>query len=149
MLQYRPATIKDGFEVAKNLRTDDLNELLGMGYSHLHVPFGVATSSHATTFFTRNGDLAGVAGVNPESNGQALVWMVCTPAIHNEVFTFVRQAKHWLSEVETEYSLLWNLADARNHMHHKLLRHLGFKALRAVPVGPKQLPYFEIVKLCA
>ena len=148
MLQYRPATLKDGFEVAKNLRTDDLNELLGMGHTHLHIPFGVVTSEHSTTFFTRNGDIAGVAGVSPESNGQGQVWMLCTPAIHNEVITFVRQAKQWITEVEPEYSLLWNLADARNHMHHKLLKHLGFKALRAVPCGPDQLPYFEIVRLC-
>ena len=60
----------------------------------------------------------------------------------------MRQAKKWLDE-QRNYRLLWNLADARNQFHQKLLRLLGFKAITARPVGPYGLPYLEIVKLCA
>ena len=49
--------------------------------------------------------------------------MLCTPLITSKPHTFVRQAKKWLKSVEPEYKLLWNLADARNHVHHKLLKH--------------------------
>ena len=149
MHQYRPSTLRDGLELINNLREEDRDELLGTGHTLLHIPFGVVTSEHATTFFSKKGELAGCAGISPGVDGQAMIWMLCTPVITQEVFTFVRQAKKWLAKVEPEYKLLWNLADARNHVHHKLLKHLGFRALRAIPVGPEQLPYYEIVKLCA
>ena len=149
MTQYRPATIRDAVTVANNLRIEDREEVEGMGQSLLHLPFGVITSSHSTYFFTKDGEAAGIAGIFDLGNGIGQIWMLCTPAIHNQPITFVRQAKLWLSGVEHNYRLLWNLADARNHVHHKLLKHLGFKALRSVPVGSDQLPYYEIVKLCA
>ena len=148
MKQYRPATIRDAVIVANNLRDEDRSEVEGMGLSPLHLPFGIATSSYATYFFTKEDKAAGIAGIADVGDGIGQAWMLCTPEILKEPITFVRQAKLWLSEVEHNYELLWNLADARNHVHHKLLKHLGFKALRAVPCGPDQLPYFEIVKLC-
>ena len=146
--QYRPATIKDGFTVANNIRKEDRQEIEGLGYNLLNIPVGVASSSHATVFYTRAGVTAGVAGINDAEGGVGQIWMLCTEAIHDEPVTFIRQAKQWLTEVEPEYKLLWNLADARNHLHHKLLRYLGFKALRAIPFGEDQNIYFEIVKLC-
>lgn len=148
MTQYRPATIRDGFTVAQNIRKEDLQELRGLGYDLLNIPVGLLTSEHPTVFFTKEGEIAGCAGVNREEGNVGRIWMLCTKAIHKEPITFVRQAKKWLNNIESNYRLLWNLADARNHTHHKLLRHLGFKAIRAIPVGEEQNLYFEIVRLC-
>lgn len=147
MKQYQPATFRDGVTVAKNIRKEDLQEIRGLGFDLVNIPVGVLTSEHATVFHTREGVVAGCAGVNREDGNVGRIWMLCTEAIHDEPVTFVRQAKKWLNEIQPEYRLLWNLADARNHIHHKLLRHLGFKAIRAVPIGDAQ--YYEIVKLCA
>ena len=147
MKYYRPATYKDGLVVLNHLRSEDKAEVEGMGLSLLHVPFGVLASEHAT-YFHVDGEPAGIAGVVRLSPTEGQIWMLCTPLITTRPHTFVRQAKKWLREVEQEYKLLWNLADARNHVHHKLLKHLGFKALRTVPTGPESLPYYEIVKLC-
>ena len=119
-----------------------------MGLPLLHVPFGVLASEHAT-YFHVDEEPAGIAGIVRLSPTEGQIWMLCTPLITTRPHTFVRQAKKWLTSVEREYSLLWNYADARNHVHHKLLKHLGFKALRTVPTGPELLPYYEIVKLCA
>lgn len=147
MTQYRPATIRDGITVAQNIRKEDLQEIRGLGFDLINIPVGVLTSEHPTVFYTREGEIAGCAGVNREEGDVGRIWMLCTEAIHKEPITFVRQAKKWLKDIESDYRLLWNLADARNHVHHKLLRHLGFKAIRAVPVGDTH--YYEIVKLCA
>ena len=148
MSQYKPATFRDGITVAKHIRKEDLQELQGMGVDRLNIPVGIITSEHPTVFFSKEGKTAGVAGVYREEGGIGRIWMLCTDVIHDEPITFVRQAKKWLTQIESEYRLLWNLADARNHVHHKLLRHLGFKALRAVPVGEEQNLYYEIVRLC-
>ena len=148
MKYYRPATYKDGLVVLNHLRSEDKAEVEGMGFPLLHVPLGVLTSEHAT-YFHVDDEPAGIAGVVRLSPTEGQIWMLCTPLITTRPHTFVRQAKKWLRDVEQEYKLLWNLADARNHVHHKLLKHLGFKALRTVPTGPESLPYYEIVKLCA
>ena len=148
--QYRPATIQDGLEVANNLRDEDRAEVEGLGnIPILHVPYGVLISDHATAILMKDGSLGGLAGITQVEKGVGQIWMLCTPNIIQEPITFFRQSKRWMAEVEGNYRLLWNLADARNHVHHQLLRFLGFKALRVIPAGPQQLPYFEIVRLCA
>ena len=148
MKLYRDATVKDGLRVVNNLRPEDRSEMEGIGVSILSLPFGVLISEHAVYFFSKEGKAAGLAGIVRLDNNVGQIWMLCTPVIHDAPITFVREAKKWLDNIQGEYTLLWNVADARNQVHHKLLKHLGFKALRTVPVGPKNLPYYEIVKLC-
>lgn len=146
---HRPATYKDGLLVLNDIRPEDLREVRGMGSTPLQVPFGILISEHATFFHDTDGTPAGLAGVVRLNSHEGQIWMLCTPLITTKPHTFVRGAKRWLKEVEKDYDLLWNLADTRNDVHHKLLKHLGFKAIRTVPTGPQQIPYFEIVKLCA
>lgn len=148
MKLYRDATLKDSLVVANNLRPEDRDEMEGIGYTVLSLPLGVATCEHSTYFFSKEGKPAGLAGIARLDNNVGQIWMLCTPVIHDAPITFVREARKWLENIQGEYKLLWNVADARNQVHHKLLKHLGFKALRTVPVGPKNLPYYEIVKLC-
>ena len=145
----RTATFEDGCRLIRELRIEDRRELEGMGHPILHIPYGILVSNHATLFHDKNGAMAGIAGIVELEPGIGQIWMLCTSVVETAPHTFIRNAKRWLREVEKEYTLLWNFADARNHYHHKLLRLLGFQALRIVPIGPDNLPYFEIVKLCA
>ena len=150
MKQYRPATVQDAVHVANNLRPEDLQEVQGLGYDSMASIFSVLMSDVAVTFFNRKEEIAGVAGiVKDERPGVGIIWMLCTDKVQTEPHTFVRQAKRWLNDEQRNYRLLWNLADARNLYHHKLLKMLGFKAINAYPTGPQKLPYLEIVKLCA
>lgn len=148
---YREATVMDALEVANNIREDDRREIEGQGHSPLILPFSVVTSKQTAAFFLEDGTICGVAGIVPDPSNSlcGVVWMICTPALQQRPHTFVREARRWLSENEKDYRILWNLADARNHYHHKLLKLLGFKALRVVNVKPYFLPYLEIVRLCA
>lgn len=149
MKQYRPATVGDAVKVANDLRQEDLQEIEGLGHNRLALIFSVLASDAPVAFHTKGGDLAGVAGIVPDADpGVGIIWMLCTPAVQKEPITFVKQAKQWLADEERNYRLLWNLADARNHLHQKLLKMLGFKAIRSVPSGPHGLPYLEIIKLC-
>ena len=149
MNHIRKATMADAIEVANNLRPEDLDEVLRLGHDRLGVAISVAFSDVAVSFFNTDGEIAGVAGIGPDAEeGVGIIWMLCTPAVEKNPHTFVRQAKKWLKTEEKNYRLLWNLADARNTYHHKLIKMLGFKALRSIPAGPYQLPFLEIVKLC-
>lgn len=150
MTYIRPATVSDALYVANRLRFEDRREIEGLGHSPLTLVWVVETSTRSVAFYNTKGEISGLAGIYPDDNPRVgQIWMVCTPAIEKSPVTFVRQARKWLAEVGKDYDLLWNLMDFRNEMHHKLVKMLGFKLLRYVPVAPYNLPYIEIVKLCA
>ena len=146
----KKATVQDALEVARNIRPEDKMEIEGLGHSLGALPFSVALSDVAVSFYLKDGELAGVAGICPSGTPRnGIVWMICTPALTEQPITFVRQAKKWLATVEKDYDILYNYTDVRNVFHHKLLKMLGFKALRMLQPAPLYLPYYEIVKLCA
>lgn len=144
----KKATIQDALEVAKNIRIEDKMEIEGLGHNLGSLPFSVALSDVAVSFYDRDGTICGVAGICPSGiprNG--IVWMICTPGLTAQPITFVKQAKKWLAKEEKNYDILFNYTDIRNTFHHKLLKMLGFKALRMLQPAPLYLPYYEIVKL--
>lgn len=143
-----PATTADGLELARNLRAEDRAELEGLGHHPIALPYAIATSQVAVTFRDADGTLGGIAGIAADDQpGVGRIWLLCTPELPRRGLKFVREARRWLGTLD--YRLLWNVADVRNEYHHKFLKLLGFKALRIVPVGPRNLPYIEIVKVCA
>lgn len=146
---YRNATTKDALAVANNLRDEDRMEMEGLGHSAVALPFLVLASSTAVAFFDEDGAIGGVGGIYPDpdypNTGQ--VWMMCTPIVTRKPQTFVRHLRRWLKE-QRDYRLLWNIVDARNTFHHKLLKLLGFKAIKMRYSPPYGLPFMEIVKIC-
>jgi len=135
-------------QVANNLLPEDLQEMEGLGHSVLGLFFSFYASDPCLAFFNKYGDIAGLGGISYVSPIQGSIWMICTPHIKKNPVTFVKQCKKWLSE-QKQYKILTNKVDARNKFHHKLLKLLGFKSIRKVITEPHQLPYIEIVKLCA
>lgn len=146
---YREATIADAISVAKNIRVEDKKEMEGLGQVPNSLIFSVLISNPSVAFFNKHHKICGVAGIikDPLVPTIGQIWMICTPELEHNPVTFVKQAKRWLRE-QTDFHMLSNIADSRNHYHHKLLKLLGFKALREVQVGPDNLTYLEIVKLC-
>ncbi|MBP00848.1 MAG: hypothetical protein CMG34_06510 [Candidatus Marinimicrobia bacterium] len=135
-----PITVRAAIEVATNLRPEDLREVVeGHGVDPLKHLVNKALEGSCVYFTVPNGKTAGMAGV--EDN---VIWMLTTPAIHEFPITFAREAKRFV-EGRNE-SLLWNIVDARNLVHLKLLKFLGFKFLRKISNGPNQLSFIEFAK---
>ena len=138
----RDCTLEVAYEVASNLREEDLREVVeGWGQNPLvDIPLA-SQRGFCVSFVVPNGETAGVAGI---IDGQ--IWMLCTPAIHKYPLTFAREAKRFIDSRPEK--LLYNVVDKRNVVHLKLLKFLGFKFIREVPFGPNQLPFIEFIK-CA
>lgn len=137
-----PATVEAAIEVASNLRYEDHRELVeGHGYDPMVVIPEAVSKSFCVYFTMPNGKTAGMAGIH--SNGA--IWMLCTPAIDEYRITFAREAKKFIESRQEK--MLFNIVDARNVAHVKLLRFLGFKFLRVIEHGPNNLPFIEFCRL--
>lgn len=137
-----PLTVEAAIEVASNLRPDDRREIEeGWGLDPMVALPESAKGGNGVWFEVPNGRTAGMAGVDEGG----IIWMICTPAIHDYPVTFARESKRFV-ESRTE-PLLWNIVDKRNKVHLKLLKFLGFKFLRVIPHGPNQLPFIEFCRV--
>jgi hypothetical protein len=138
-----PCTYEAAYEVASNLRPEDLSECVE-GHGVLPtIDLPLACSRGFSVYFTApDGRTAGMGGI--EDDGR--IWMLCTPVIHDYPVSFARFAKKFINS-RTE-KILYNVVDKRNTAHLRLLKFLGFKFIREIPFGPNNLPFIEFIK-CA
>ncbi len=142
MFKIRPATRDDVADIALNLRSDDYREVVeGAGCNPvLSISLSISSGS-AIVFDTPDGKAAGVAGVD----ASGCIWMHCTNETQRFPILFVKQARQWIDSLP--HPILYNYADIRNTAHLKLLKHLGFKFLRVLPIGPNNLYFVEFVRI--
>ena len=133
-----PCTLEAAYEVASNLRQEDLREVVEGHGAQPTIDIPLDSLKGFCVYFTvPDGRIAGLAGV--EEDG--CIWMLCTPAIHDFPITFAREAKRFIQS--RSESVLWNYVDKRNTAHIKLLKFLGFRFLEEIPFGPNQLPFIR------
>jgi hypothetical protein len=134
--------------VADNLQLEDRRELEGLGFADMRLALrlSVAQSDNPICFWNPDGMICGVAGVSRTDAQSGAIWMLTTPYVRQYPKLFFKEAKKWLAK-QTNYDLLYNIADPRNQLHLKLLHLLGFKRLSYVSVGPDRLTYVEFAKL--
>tara|TARA_Y100001972_G_scaffold124976_1_gene175273 strand:+ start:351 stop:806 length:456 start_codon:yes stop_codon:yes gene_type:complete len=137
-----PVTLEAAKYVASNLRSEDRREVEeGHGIDPTEALIDAVQKPSCVYFTVPNGKTAGMAGVDPGG----LIWMLCTPAIHEYPLTFAREAKRYVERQQDK--LLWNVVDKRNTVHLKLLKFLGFKFLREVEFGPNKLSFIEFCRV--
>ena len=138
-----PITLEAALEVASNLRQEDYRELVeGHGYDPIEYAREVALEGTSIYFTMPNGKTAGMGGISEDG----IIWMLCTPEIHKYPIAFVKLAKSYLKS--SKIPLVHNVVDARNTVHLKLLKHLGFKFLRTIKYGPNKLSFIEFCRVC-
>ena len=133
-------TLEVAYQVASNLRPEDRREVLeGHGIQPtVAVPLW-ASQGFCRYFTVPNGETAGIVGIDHD-----MIWMLCTPAIHDYPITFAREAKRFIDSRTEPY--LWNVVDKRNTVHLKLLKFLGFNFHEEVEFGPNKLPFIRFDK---
>ena len=135
-----PCTLEAAYEVASNLRPDDLRECVeGHGIQPtIDIPLA-SLRGFCRIFRVPNGETAGIVGIQDDK-----IRMLCTPAIHHYPLTFAREAKRFIDSRTEPY--LWNVVDQRNTEHIKLLKFLGFTFHEELAFGPNKLPFIRFSK---
>ena len=137
-----PITLEAALEVASNLRIEDRKEMVeGHGSDPIEYAHWAATRPSCVYFTMPNGKTAGMGGINKGG----LIWMLCTPEIHKYPIAFVKEAKRYLES--SKEPLTYNIVDARNKVHLKLLKYLGYKFLRKISYGPNNLTFIEFCRV--
>ena len=146
-----PTVVEDVDFIAPRLRKADYNECLA---STGQQPLGVLLNSLnlgdiSLTLRAPNGDRVGLCGVVPSALKEAgVVWMVATDDIHQHQTTFLRNSKRALQNLSKDYLVLFNCVDARNSVHIKWLKWMGFTFInKHENYGAEKRLFYEFVRI--
>ena len=140
---FHPITNEAAIYVASHLSFADRRECVeGYGQENvMDIVMSALVAPNTQYWKAPNGKSAAIGGV--QEGGK--IWMLCTDTVREYPRQFARDSLRMTNSRPEKF--LWNVVDERNGTHLKLLRFLGFKFLRKVPFGPKQLPFIECCKI--
>ena len=137
----RKATIKDIPLIIDNLTQAGLQDIRRSGGNPaIKILYGLEVSDTIVAFSPDNIPLC-LLGVT--SNGN--VWLHMTNEVYKYPRFFMKEAKAWLAK--QQHQLLFNYIDIQNTALLKMVKKLGFKFLRVVPMTSNNIYYVEFVRL--
>ena len=150
----RESMFQDAEHLSKNLRKADLRELYATFGSDIDVKEVLKQSIDITTnpkTIEVDGKPIGVFGVvdgKEDIPTLGWVWMVGTDRIGDIKHYFLRNCRHELEKMQDSFEVLCNYVDARNTVHIKWLRWMGFSFLREVPeYGEEKRTFYEFARV--
>tara|TARA_R100000458_G_scaffold18224_2_gene15798 strand:- start:7991 stop:8467 length:477 start_codon:yes stop_codon:yes gene_type:complete len=140
--------------LAKNLRHADKQELYATFGNHSDIQdvldknVAVTTDAKVIEYKGKPIGVFGVADGHEENFNLGWVWMVGTDDIKEIRTQFLKQCKEELEKMQSKYDVLCNYVDARNKVHIKWLRWMGFTFLREVEnYGEESKTFYEFARL--
>lgn len=149
----RPSVVADIMPVATGMRAEDKAEVAaGCGQKPEEaLLFCFFQSNPCMTIVGRNRSPIGMWGAVDQGGKVGRVWLLATNELVDDKpisIQFLRQAKPWLQSMFDRYDVLFNYADARNVVHIKWLRWMGFTFIAEHSnYGAGGLPFLEFVKV--
>jgi hypothetical protein len=146
----RPATVDDAVRMSPLVRDEDMAEVAAAtGSTVLQALLeGLRLSSSCYCLLKERFPVAvfGIAPVEPRP-GYGAIWLLGTHEIKDIRWLFLRESRSWLRELEQGYDVIGNVVDARNELHIRWLKWLGFTFIREIPeFGKAKLPFHEFSK---
>ena len=144
------ATFADAHELAAKLRPEDRREVEEItGKPALHnLLLAVAIGEPALTLRDHERGLIGIMGVARTGLHSGAVSFLGTSLIEQRSSAFLRGSREVLREVSKEYDTLFNVCDARNLVHQKWLKWLGFRFIRKIDrFGASGVPVIEFARI--
>jgi len=149
----RRSVVKDILPVANNMRQEDADEVrAGCGQTPAEaLMYCFFKGDPCMTMVGRSGRPMGMWGVVPQEEGLGRIWLLGTDEMVDDPanrLRFLREAKGYLAKVGERYQVLFNCADARNEVHIKWLRWMGFTFIAEHPnYGAEGRAFLEFVRM--
>ena len=102
------------------------------------------------TLSPKKGVRVGLWGVCPSPlfKSAGVIWMVATDELLEYQMKFLRRSKIYIELIQQEYPLLHNVVDARNELHIKWLKWMGFKFIQLhEEYGLEKRPFYEFIRI--
>lgn len=147
-----PSQLSDAYDIAPRLREADKAEIFAStGDAPIQALVeGIQRSDQALTIIGHQDTPIGIFGVchRHELPGIGLVWMLATNELPTIVRELVRQTPLWLNAFHASYPVLGNVVDARNELHIKWIKRVGFTFInRHLNFGHEGREFLEFVKV--
>jgi len=149
-LTVRPTEWDDVGPVARGMRYADRLEVDANGHTPVDALLaGVAHSKPCLTVLHK-GTPAAIFGTVPTKEmglDVGVVWLLGTEDMQMFSRPFLRHSRDWLDRLSEGYDFLTNRVDARNEVHIRWLKWLGFTFIAEEQVGAYRLPFYTFVRL--
>lgn len=142
---------EDVKKLSKNLRKEDIEEIKANSNSNpYHALYtGVLYSHLPFTIMSDDDNPIMIMGVIPHGKNLGMIWLLSSPEIKNISIPFLRNCRGVLDLYLKTFPVLYNYIDARNTVHLKWLRWLGFNFIKVHnDFGYQNIKFIEFVK-CA
>lgn len=107
--------------------------------------FKISSESYTATL---KGEPIMIFGVVPVEEMAAAIWLLSTPEIEDVSLTFLRESRRIISDFHDRWPVLFNYVDARNEVHLKWLRWIGFVFIARHPeFGIEKREFIEFIKI--
>ncbi len=150
---HRPAKIDDVSFVAANMRQEDRDECFALsGTNAVQSLFSsYFISNPCMTIVSRHGQPMGMWGVSRICKTSGRVWMLgCKNMLDDsrDKYEFLRQSRIELKKLHQQFPVLFNYIDARNTVHLRWLKFMGFSIIKKhEKFGYENLPFYEFAKI--
>jgi len=138
---FRPATVSDIPLIVDNLLVAAKEDIKRAGVQPVLTMLLDMALYKTFVVLSPDGQPMALIGVNSDGN----IWMHMTNEAMKYPKAFMKAAKLWLSN--QPHKLLYNYIDINNTALLKMVKRLGFKFLRVVPMTRNNLYYVELVRL--
>jgi len=137
----RAATKEDIPLIIDNLTPAGLQDIKRAGSNPaIKMLYGLKVSESIVCYSPDNIPLC-LLGVTSSGN----IWLHMTNEVYKYPRFFMKEAKAWLAK--QQHKLLFNYIDIQNTTLLKMVKKLGFKFLRVVPMTSNNIYYVEFVRL--
>ena len=147
----RPSRLEDVAAIANDMRQEDADECKAHAGacpkgSLLYCFF---MSKPCMTLVSRTGQPVSMWGVVPEGLNTGRIWLLGRQAMLDDLkdkHYFLRECKIQLGKLYEQYPVLFNLVDARNKVHLRWIRWMGFTFIhKHSEWGPESRLFYEFV----
>lgn len=146
-LKIIPSVLEDVYELAPNLRQEDINELSAFNLTAEDGLLRGFTLSEECFSVKENNKTIGIFGISefdlPPYFGS--IWFLGSKETEKYPITFVKEGRKFVNRFLQKYDILINAVDGRNTKHIEWLRRIGMTITKPINInGYEFLQFYKI-----